>query len=567
MILEPVEDFIQDVIAGRNEIVIQDYIDETFKEGGLDRLEQLYTELFIESKVSNVTNACLTQALSLIENNIQKHLRDNPFILNTDPHIDELLKNLTNSITCQKIYKLYYFTETKQDYDLSQSHYMNLPFTFKWQLSYNYPEQVYVSVDNANDPDCRKKNALCFGYLYNYPMADSADLRVIAELTYNYNLTLVHKLKEYILFFFNDYWKKRDSSEGLAIWEKEMSTEELIEFRQSDKYKALINELINIIMHPGENRFFEVKIPKYKYDDFITRQTQVDLKIDELRKFVNECCINYCLADLLNQIFLKFKKAFNYDLEEEYYVFRNFKYVHSLFGLALEIDNFFNDNHNIAKVLPEHNIILFPDIKLIFSSIKEFYIDKDDYTRAIEKRNEVFNMFSKYIQQISLFEQRTQSSNLQSEEVNEFVSQQKPQASPSKHYNKTNNENDIFRSLDDIFDKEDVEIRLKEHGKKGKYILLDKGTYSLVDKDVNGKKIDIKLLAYFFGKLFQNCIKGSNKFKFPENFVKDIFGDYDWRKTYYKAKGKEPKNANDVNVAIDEIETIIDKKKKPNAKS
>ncbi len=407
MILEPVEDFIQDVIAGRNEIVIQDYIDETFKEGGLDRLEQLYTELFIESKVSNVTNACLTQALSLIENNIQKHLRDNPFILNTDPHIDELLKNLTDSIICQKIYKLCYITEINKDYELSRSHVINLPFKYKWQISYKYPEQVYVSVDNADDPDCRKKNTLCFGYLYNYPMADSADLRVIAELTYNYNLTLVHKLKEYILFFFNDYWEKRDSSEGLAIWEKEMSTEELIEFRKSDKYKDLINYLIDIIMHPKENRVIEVKIPKYKYDDFITRQTQVDLKIDELRKFVNECCINYCLADLLNQIFLKFKKAFNYDLEEEYYVFRNFKYVHSLFGLALEIDNFFNDNHNIAKVLPEHNLILFPDIKLIFSSIKEFCIDKDDYTRAIEKRNEVFNMFSKYIQQISLFEKKT----------------------------------------------------------------------------------------------------------------------------------------------------------------
>ena len=53
MIFNSVEEFVQAVIAGHNEIDIQDYIVETFDKGGLARLEKLHLTLLVEYVAAN----------------------------------------------------------------------------------------------------------------------------------------------------------------------------------------------------------------------------------------------------------------------------------------------------------------------------------------------------------------------------------------------------------------------------------------------------------------------------------------------------------------------------------
>ena len=246
-------------------------------------------------------------------------------------------------------------------------------------------------------------------YLYEYIDANDA-LFLATEINRNIKLLYFYKVLDTDLIksrfeIYSQFWDAYIWLGKILDWYEEknsMLTKEANNNNQNMKDNTVISTN-NIETHK--------KFTNTEFDRFIKEQIKDDTLYLELKEFVKECCDNYCLNDLINRIFSKFMSKFDYEENGDNYICRNYNYIHSLFGLAYLIDSSFTEDNNYVKVLQDQDIILFQDIKYIFSSIPEFCIDKTVYDEAIEKRNLVFKYFIKYIQQIARFEKSMQLVN------------------------------------------------------------------------------------------------------------------------------------------------------------
>lgn len=400
MIFNSVNDFIQAVIDGRNEIDIQDYFDETFKKGGLARLVQLDAMLFVKS-MTNKESDNISKALALLGSYINERKSDNPYLFNEDTPTANLLNKLTGTIRCEKLENILSFNDYQQ---LLSVGYFDNPY-FRQIKSKN--KCIGINKNHGKD----ELELLLYGYMYECD-SNKPEFRTLARLaTHEFNKSESLKLIEFLKKSFIKYWQKRDSEEELKDWEQEISPKRLANWRKSPMLLYIIDELTVNIMKPEEH--FHLNSD---FENFITKRSQGVLNNDELDPFIQECCENHCLSDLLQNIFSQIKTGIDYNYDGYIYEFTNYNYINYLFGLAKHIDSFFSRRYNIAKVLPDQDIILFEEISNFWEYIPEVCTNKQEYSDVKDKVRLLLDKFTKYIQQIVLFEQRTQSKKTTSNE-------------------------------------------------------------------------------------------------------------------------------------------------------
>jgi len=525
MTFNSVEEFVQAVSAGLNKSDIQNYFDETFKEGGLARLVQLDAMLFVKS-MTNKESDNISKALALLGSYINKRKSDNPYLFNEDTPTANLLNKLTGTIRCEKLENILSFNDYQ--YLLSVGYFDN-PY-FRQIKSKN--KCIGINKNHGKD----ELELLLYGYMYECD-SNKPEFRTLARLaTHEFNKSESLKLREFLKKSFIEYWQKRDSEEELKDWEQEISPQRLAMWRKSPMLLYIIDELTVNIMKPEEH--FHLNSD---FEDFITKRSQGVLNNDELDPFIQECCENHCLSDLLQNIFSQIKTGLDYNYDGDIYELTNYNYIHYLLGLAKHIDSFFSRRYNIAKVLPDQDIILFEEISNFWEYIPEVCTNKQEYSDVKDKVRLLLDKFTKYIQQIVLFEQKTQATKTPPDEVNKVIEQKPKDSSTISSQKKSPKKEDIFSSLPPRFDKDKVKTQFDSHSKRSEFITKNESGYKVVDG------IDDKLIAYFLGELMSKCLNDDEIFKFPETWLEGIFGIKSLRSKFNSTKIKLPKGADSVN--------------------